>query len=70
MKLTRSKKQKWLKNTGIFLAPVVVIYLVFTQTNLQDGFDWNDFAPTKEVVGAMCLYVVNVGMDYLRKVKK
>lgn len=58
---------KWLKNTGLFITPVVLLYFVFVQNNMTDGFETTDFVPTKEVIGAMVLYVINVIIDLLKK---
>jgi len=59
---------KWLRNTWVFLAPVATIYLVFVAANLQGGFAWAAFIPSKEVIGAGALYLVNVALDLARKV--
>jgi hypothetical protein len=43
---------------------------VYVQGGIQaDGFDWQDFYPTREVIGGIFLYVINVVLDYLRKLK-
>lgn len=59
---------KWGKNTIIFLAPVLIIYLASIIPSIQeDGLQVADFAITNTVSGAMALYVINVVLDILRK---
>jgi len=70
--LLENKKDwsKWLNNALIFLAPLGVLYLIFVQANIQgDGFEWSDFAPSREVVGGIFLYLINTVLDYLRKLR-
>lgn len=59
---------KWGKNTVVFIAPVVLIYLssVVSAINL-DGFQVDDLKISQVVLGAMILYVANVGLDVFRK---
>jgi len=60
--------EKWGTNTLTFLAPLLIIYLVFLQANITgDGFQFKDFRPTDEVFGAMSLYLVNILLDFLKK---
>lgn len=65
--LSKVDVRKWLWNLVIFLLPVLLVYLAFVQGALQDGFDGSDFVPTREVVGAMILFVVNALTDIVRK---
>lgn len=59
---------KWGKNTLIFLAPVLIIYLASIIPSIQeDGLQVADFAISASVSGAMVLYVINVVIDILRK---
>lgn len=65
--ITPEQKAKWLYNSLVFLAPLVLIYLTGVITAIQDGFAWSDFVPTILVQGAMVLYVLNVLMDFFKK---
>jgi len=68
--LEKEQTKKWLRNAMLFLAPLGILYLVYVQGGIQaDGFDWQDFYPTREVIGGIFLYVINVVLDYLRKLK-
>ena len=59
---------KWFKNTAIFFAPVVLLYLVFVQVNINtNGFQTTDFYPTSEVIGGMILYITNTVIDFIKK---
>lgn len=69
MRLSEYQREKWLHNAGVFLAPLVIIYLVQVQGNLNDGFQWSDFGINQVMLGAMSLYIVNTLLDLLRKVK-
>ena len=67
---TQENTQKWLINTGLFFAPLAILYLVFVQANItSNGFQVTDFIPTSEVIGGMILYAINTVLDYLRKLK-
>ena len=62
---------KFFRNTMVFLAPVTLIYLGALALNVKDnGFQWTDFYVNNFVVGAMFLYLINVGIDFLSKLKK
>lgn len=59
---------KWIFNTLVFAAPLAILYLLFVQANINiDGFQVTDFQPTKEVIGGMILYVINVLLDFFKK---
>lgn len=59
---------KWIENSTVFLAPVIVLYLVSVQKAINmDGFQWGDFQITPSVFGAMTLYYINVALDFLKK---
>lgn len=69
-KLLKLDYKKWTNNMLVFFAPLIVLYLLFVQANVQsDGFQVSDFTPTSEVIGGMILYTINVLMDFLRKFK-
>jgi len=70
LKLNKDKLTKFVQNTLLFLAPVLAIYLgaVIVEIN-QDGFAWNDFVPSILTQGAMVLYLLNVTLDYLKKLQ-
>ena len=71
MTLTKASRSKWLENTKLFLAPLLVLYLLYVQSCIRTGgITWSDFVPTEEVIGGILLYAINVALDYLRKVKK
>ena len=55
------------RNAFVFLAPVAIIYLLFVIAGLQQGFVWSAFVPNNATVGAMVLYVLNVLLDFFRK---
>lgn len=59
---------KIITNGLLFLGPLAIIYLtsVIAEINL-DGFGWEDFIPTMPVIGAMVLYMLNVVLDFFRK---
>lgn len=59
---------KWANNAFKFLAPLGLLYAAFVTANLNlDGFQTTDFQPTREVIGALMLYILNAGQDFLRK---
>lgn len=58
---------KILHNALVFLSPVALIYLAFVAGNLSNGVSLSAFIPTPIVQGAMVLYVVNVLIDFFRK---
>ena len=61
---------KFLHNTLLFLSPVVLIYLAFVVIGIENnGIQWADFVPKNTVIGAMVLYVINVIVDFLRKIR-
>jgi hypothetical protein len=66
-KVNQEDVSKWLKNTLIFIAPVALIYLGSVSLQLEDGLQATDFAINSAVAGAMTLYVVNVLLDFFRK---
>jgi len=55
--LNREDLQKWAKNTLIFLAPALIIFL----TAIQSG------VPVKEALYSMYLWALNVVIDILKK---
>jgi len=70
LKLDQSKLKKFLNNTLLFLAPVLVIYLGAVIVLItQHGFSWDLFVPSTLTQGAMVLYLLNVSVDYLKKLK-
>jgi hypothetical protein len=68
--LTNINTEKWVKNTLLFLRPVLLIYFGFIATNLDDGFGLMDFVPNEFILGGMSLYLINVTTDYLQKLDK
>jgi hypothetical protein len=70
-KLDFNDLDKWLTNAVVFMAPVVVIYLTFVAANINtEGFAWSDFKINDVVLGTMVLYVVNVVLDFMKKLVK
>ena len=62
---------KWSLNARVFLAPVALIYLPFVTSNIEkDGFQLSDFTPNQIVIGAIVLYVMNLLLDWFKKVAK
>ena len=60
--------QKCGTNLGLFLAPVALIYLIAVITAINNtGVSLADFVPDQLTVGAIVLYVLNAGVDILRK---
>ena len=69
-RLDSERLAKWWKNTITFLAPVIIIYLTSVVSNIQTAdFSLLDFVPSNFVLGSMTLYLVNVTLDYLKKLK-
>ena len=61
---------KWFKNTLTFLAPLATIYMVSVMGVLQvpgNEITFENFIPSREVVGAMILWILNTVYDFLRK---
>lgn len=68
--LNREEAKRWISNTLVFLAPVLLIYFGSVAPLLQDGLNVSDFAITPMVGGAMALYIINVAMDFLKKLSQ
>ena len=72
LQLTKTNQNKFFHNVKVFFAPVAVIYLVAVvgvMSANEGAFSVEAFIPNSFVVGAMCLYVLNSILDYLRKLK-
>jgi len=66
--LNSEEIKKFLKNTSIFFAPLALLYLGFVISEInKDGLQITDFVPTNPVIGAMVLYVLNVLVDFFKK---
>lgn len=62
---------KWLINGLVFIAPVMVIYILFVIANINtEGIQWSDFVPNNFVIGSMTLYVLNIALDFFKKLSK
>ena len=66
--LNKEELQKIVKNAGIFVSPVVLIYLGFALVAVnQDGFQVTDLIPNNESITAMVLWTINTFIDVFRK---
>jgi cell shape-determining protein MreC len=66
--LTTADLKKWGTNLLIFLAPVVLIYLLSVIAVVNSaGVSVAAFVPAPATVGAMVLYVLNGIVDLIRK---
>lgn len=68
----KSQTSKWVNNLIVFLIPVGILYFGQIASVLQSEgnvIDLSDFLPNSYNLGAMSLYVVNVLIDYGKKVK-
>lgn len=71
-KLSRTDKDKWVRNLKRFVAPVGIMYLMQVVATLSvDGhlFAPQDFYPSKITQGGMILYFLNSIMDIFNKWK-
>ena len=59
--------KKILHNALVFLSPVALIYLAFVAGGISNGLSLSAFIPTPVAQGAMALFVVNVLIDFFRK---
>lgn len=66
--LNKEEIQKIAKNAGIFISPVVLIYLGFALIAVnQEGFQVTDLIPNNESITAMVLWTINTLIDVFRK---
>lgn len=67
--LNRVDIQKWRKNLLLFLAPVLIVYLVSVVGLIQQAntVKVTDFIPTQFTWGGIALYFLNSIIDYLKK---
>jgi hypothetical protein len=70
LSLSKEDRESWLKVAGLFLFPVIVIYITYVLTNMGDGFQWSDFVPNLIVQGAMVAYILNEILAYIKKWKE
>jgi hypothetical protein len=66
-KLTTQDLISWVQNAAFFLAPVAFIFIAFVQVNLEDGFQWSDFAPNSFVMGSITTYVLSESLALIKK---
>ena len=60
--------KKWVRNLGIFLIPLGLLYLAQLQGGFQDGILLpKEFLPTPTTIGGMELYIINGLTDLLNK---
>ncbi len=72
LKLSATNQGKFLNNVLVFIAPVLTIYLVSIVGIIQahnGAIVIADFVPTSFTWGAMTLYVLNVVLDFLKKLE-
>ena len=70
-KLNYEDVKKWVDNSLLFIAPLATIYLIFVAANINEGgLSWSDFVPNNFVLGTMVLYIVNVLLDFFKKLSK
>lgn len=66
--IIREDLQKWFKNSVVFAAPLLVIYLTFVSGQIQiDGIEPSDFVPSNELLAMLVLYIINVLLDFFMK---
>jgi len=71
--LSDENSKKFISNSLIFLAPLILIYLMQVQAVLSSEnhlFVLSDLIPTQITFGAMMLYSINVMVDYFKKLKR
>lgn len=66
-KLNAADVCKWGKNTLVFIAPLLLMYIASITPLIQDGLALADFRVSPLVAGGMVLYVLNVATDLLKK---
>jgi len=56
-KIIATDWNKWLKNTAVFFAPFLLVFLI----SIQNGSDW------KDSLNILYLYALNVVIDLVKK---
>ena len=70
-KLNLADAKRILNNALTFLAPLAILYLVSVINIIQEsGVSLGAFKLTPAVIGAITLYVLNVALDFFRKLSK
>ena len=70
-KLNLADAKRLLNNALTFLAPLAILYLVSVINIIQEsGVSLEAFRLTPAVIGAITLYVLNVALDFFRKLSK
>lgn len=70
-KLNLADSKRILNNALTFLAPLAILYLVSVINIIQEsGVSLEAFRLTPAVIGAITLYVLNVALDFFRKLSK
>jgi hypothetical protein len=63
--------KKVMHNALVFLSPIVLLYLTFVYSNIKlDGFALTDFVPDNATISLFSLYVLNVLLDFFRKLRQ
>lgn len=66
--LNAADVQRWIANLIVFIAPVLLIYLLAVIATINSsGVSLASFAPNALTVGAMVLYILNAVVDIIRK---
>jgi len=67
-RMNQADTKKWLKNMGLFLIPLALVYLGSIQSRVTGGdVSIEIFKITPEIAGALILYVLNALTDLLKK---
>lgn len=48
----------WAKTAGLFLAPLLLIYIAFVEQGLDNGFQVSDLVPNQFVLGSIVSYAL------------
>lgn len=66
--LNSEEVQKVIKNSVTFASPVVLIYLGFVLSSVQnEGFQMEDLIPSSEAVTVIVLWIINTLIDTFKK---
>lgn len=70
-RLSQEDVKKFIRNCLVFLAPIAVYYFVAVSSQIDaGGFKWEYFVPNESTVKFLALYVVNILIDFFKKLIK